>query len=161
MDVARDLVRWVFWTALGFEWAYIAVELACAIQKRLALMHGTARAKPLPAWAVVNVACRIVSKVATREGAIVPLRFVEHGDMWRDAFLLDQPVQHRSCPVSGISNKPLRLETEALFRSLDHSLCRADFGLANGAGGLDVNDNAELHVDKIVVGVSEECRPLV
>ena len=30
MDVARDLARWFFWTALGFERAYIAVELASA-----------------------------------------------------------------------------------------------------------------------------------
>src|SRR6185369_13154115 len=78
MDIARDLARWVFWTTLGLEWAYIAVELACAIQKRLALMHCTTRAKPLPAWAVVNVVRRVVSKVAAREGAVVPLRFVEH-----------------------------------------------------------------------------------
>ena len=28
-------------------------------------------------------------------------------------------------------------------------------------GGLDINDDAELHVDEIIVGVSEECRPLV
>jgi hypothetical protein len=41
-----------------------------------------------------------------------------------------------------VSNKPLRLKTEALLRSLDHGLCHTDFGLANGAGGLDVNDNA-------------------
>jgi hypothetical protein len=41
MDVARDLARWVLRTALRFEWAYIAVELAGAIQKRLALMYGT------------------------------------------------------------------------------------------------------------------------
>src|SRR5438132_1741 len=42
-----------------------------------------------------------------------------------------------------------------------HSLSRADFGLPNGAGGLDVNDDAELHVDEIVVGISKECRSLV
>ena len=50
--------------------------------------------------------------------------------MGRDALLLNQPVQHRSRTVSRISDKPLRLETEALLRSLDHGLCRADFGLA-------------------------------
>src|SRR5580704_14011527 len=37
MDIARDLARWFFWTALRFEWANVAVELAGAIQKRLAL----------------------------------------------------------------------------------------------------------------------------
>src|SRR5947199_5890215 len=108
-----------------------------------------------------NVASRVITKVAAREGAVVPLRLVEHRNMWRDALLLDQPVQHRSCPVSCISDKPLRLKAEALLCSLDHSLCRADFGLPNGAGGLDVNDDAELHVDEIVVGISKECRSLV
>src|SRR6185437_14327313 len=161
MDVARDLARWFFWAALRFERAYIAVELAGAIQKGLALVHGAARSEPLSAGAVIDVAGRIISKVAAREGAIIPLRLVEHGDMWRDALLLDQPVQHRSRPVGGIPDKPLRLETKALLRPLDHGLCRADLGLANGTGRLDINDHPELHVDEIVVRVSEECRSLV
>src|SRR5690242_20524206 len=109
---------------------------------------------------MVDVAGRIIAKVAAREGTVIPLRLVEHGDMWRDALLLDQPVQHRSRPVGGIPDKPLRLETEALLRSLDHGLCRTDTGLANGTG-FDINDDAELHVDEIAVGVSEECRSLV
>ena len=115
MYVARDFARWFFWTALRFERAYIAVELACAIQKCLALVHGAARSEPLSSRAAVDVAGRIISKVAAREGAIIPLRLVEHRDMWRDALLLDQPVQHRSCTVSGIADKPLRLEAEALL----------------------------------------------
>ena len=73
MDVARDLARWFLWATLRFEWAYIAVELAGAIQKRLALMHRAARSKLLSARAVVDVACRIISKVAAREGAIISL----------------------------------------------------------------------------------------
>ena len=81
--------------------------------------------------------------------------------MWRDALFLDQPVQHRSRTVSRIPDKPLRLEAEAFLCSLDHGLCRPDLGLPNGAGGLDVNDNAELHIDEIVVGVSKEGRSLV
>ena len=71
MDIARDLARWFFWTALRFERAYIAVELAGAIQKRLALMHGATCSKLLSAWAVVDVAGRVISKVAAREGAII------------------------------------------------------------------------------------------
>ena len=47
MYVTRDLARWLFWTALRFERAYIAVELACTIQKCLALVHGAARPEPL------------------------------------------------------------------------------------------------------------------
>jgi hypothetical protein len=48
MDVARDLASWFLWAALGFKWAYIAVELACAIQKRLALMDGAALRSRFP-----------------------------------------------------------------------------------------------------------------
>ena len=97
MYVARDLARWFFWTAVRFERAYIAVELARTIWERLALVHGTARLEPLPARAVLDVAGRIVSKVAA-QGAVVPLRLVENGNMRCDACLLDQPVQHRSWP---------------------------------------------------------------
>lgn len=138
-------------------------ELPCGLHCREAIHRRPFRAtlEALSARAVVDVAGRIIPKVAAREGAIVPLRLVEHGDMWRDALILDQPVQHRSSPVSGIPDKPLWLEAEALLCSFDHGLRRADLGLANGAGCLDVNDDAELHVDEIIVGVCKECRPLV
>jgi hypothetical protein len=63
--------------------------------------------------------------------------------MWRNTLLLDQPVQHRSCLIGGIGCEPLWLETEALLRSLDHSLRRTDLGLTNSAGRFDVNDDAE------------------
>jgi hypothetical protein len=68
MDIARDLACRFLWTELRFEWAYIAVELACAIQKRLALVHCAARPKPLSARAVVDVVGPVISKVATRAG---------------------------------------------------------------------------------------------
>jgi hypothetical protein len=63
--------------------------------------------------------------------------------------------------ASGIPDKPSRLEAEALLCSLDHGPCRADLGLANSAGGFDIKDDTGLHVNEILVGVSEECRPLV
>src|SRR6476620_6359119 len=161
MDIARGFACWFVWAALRFERAYIAVELACAIQECFALVYGAARSKPLTARAVVDVAGRVISKVAARKGAIIPLRFIEHRDMWCDAFLLDQPVQHRSRPISGISDEPLWLETKALIGPFNHGLCCADLGLANSPGCLDINDDAELHVDQIVVGVSKECRSLM
>ena len=126
VDVARNLARWDFRTALRFERAYIAVELTGAIQSRLALMHGATGPKPPSTRAVVDVIGRVIWKVAAREGAVIPRRLSEHWDVWRDAFLLIQPVQRRSCPVSGISDKPLGLKAEALLRSLDHGYCRAD-----------------------------------
>ena len=55
MDVARDLARWFFWTALGFERTHtFLVELARTIQKRLAFVHGAAGPEPLSARAVVE-----------------------------------------------------------------------------------------------------------
>ena len=81
--------------------------------------------------------------------------------MWRDGFLLDQPVQHRSRPVSGIPDKSHWLEAEALFGPFDHGLRCADLGLANGAGCLDIDDDAELHVDEVIIGVCEKCRAFV
>ena len=49
MDVARDLARWFFWTALRFERAYIAVELTRTIQKRLTLrVSATASVASMP-----------------------------------------------------------------------------------------------------------------
>jgi hypothetical protein len=52
-------------------------------------MHRAARSELLSARAVVDVACRIISKVAGREGAIISLGLVDHRDMWRDTLLLD------------------------------------------------------------------------
>src|ERR1700688_4123736 len=41
--MSRGILRWFLWTALRFERTCIAIELAGAIQKRLALVHGAAR----------------------------------------------------------------------------------------------------------------------
>jgi hypothetical protein len=44
-----------------------------------------------------------------------------------------------------IAGELLPLETKALLCSIDHGLRSAGFGLANGAGCLNANDDAELH----------------
>src|SRR5258708_39807257 len=113
--------------------------LSRQIEQRSSIIHQCPGSRQgLTRRTVIDVAGRIISKVAAREGAVISLRLVEHGDMWRDALLLDQPVQHRSCTISGIADKPLRLEAKALLCSLDHGLRRADLGLANGAGRFDM-----------------------
>ncbi|KRR16904.1 hypothetical protein CQ13_11870 [Bradyrhizobium retamae] len=66
------------------------------IQKRLALVHGAARSEPLSARAVVDVAGRIMSKVAAREGTVISLRLVEHGDMWCEALDTQDYASHQS-----------------------------------------------------------------
>src|SRR2546423_10055535 len=124
-------------------------------------MHRAARSEQLAAWAVIDIPCRIKAEVGTREGAVLPVRPVKHRDMWCDALLFDKPVQHRSRTVSGIARKPFRLETEALLCSVDHGPGGADLSLANGARCLNVNNDAKLHVDEVVVGVSKKCRSFV
>ncbi len=63
-------------------------------------MHSTARPEPLSAWTlvVVDIAGRVIMKVAAGEYGVVPLRLAEHRNMRRDALLLDQLVQHRADP---------------------------------------------------------------
>src|ERR1700690_1086968 len=114
MDVARDLARWFLWAALRFEWAYIAVKFACAIQKRLAFVHGAARSEPLSAWAVVDVAGRIISKVAARRCHHPASTCRIRGYVARCP--CPRPASSASeLPISGIGREPLRLETEALL----------------------------------------------
>ena len=45
----------------------------------------------LAGWAGVDVVLVIVAEVGSLEGAILPVRPVEHGDVRLDATLLDQP----------------------------------------------------------------------
>jgi uncharacterized membrane protein YoaK (UPF0700 family) len=47
----------------------------------------------------------------------------------------------------------------AIWAALDHFFGRAHLRLTDGAGGFDIHDAAELHVDEIVVGIGEERRP--
>ena len=68
------------------------------------------------------------------------------------------PTNSASAPLSG--HLPRQLKTKALLCSLDHGSRRTDLGLANGAGRVDINDDAELHVEKVVARVSEDAGPL-
>jgi len=69
MDVTRDLARWFLWAALRFEWADIAVALACAIQKRLALVHGNE--------ALVEIARRLAGREPQPTAAIIDSQSVK------------------------------------------------------------------------------------
>src|SRR5258708_35501430 len=95
MDVARDPAKRDLRAAQRFELAAVAIMLPRQIEQRGSIIHQCSGCRQgLTRRAVVDIACRIISKVAAREGAIISLRPVEHRDMWRDTLLLDQPVQH-------------------------------------------------------------------
>src|SRR5262249_6406599 len=61
--------------------------------------------------------------------------------------------------ISRVGGKVVRLEIEALFSPLDHRLCGADLSLTNGSGSLDINDDAELDINEIIIGIGKECWP--
>jgi hypothetical protein len=73
--------------------------------------------------------------------------------------LVDQPVEIGSRAVGRIAREPFRLDVEALLGAFDHGLGRANLGLADGPRRLDVHDDAELHVNQIIVGIGKERRP--
>src|SRR5580700_3559841 len=58
-----------------------------------------------------------------------------------------------------IGGKVVRLEIEALFSPFDHRLRRINLSLTNGSGSLDINDDAELDINEIIIGIGKECWP--
>lgn len=71
--------------------------------------------------------------------------------MRRDLPVVDEPLEHWCRIMGRVGGQPLGLDVEALLGPLDRGLRRADFGLADGARGRDIHDDAELHVDEIIV----------
>src|SRR5262250_34108 len=72
---------------------------------------------------------------------------------------VDQPDEVGSRATGRVGCEPIGLQPKSLLRSVDHGLGRADLGLPDGAGGLDIYDDAKLDVDQIIVGIREEGGP--
>src|SRR3984893_11406329 len=79
--------------------------------------------------------------------------------MRRDLLLIDDPVEGVRRAIGGIASKTGRLDIETLLGPLDHCLCGTDLCLSNGTSGLDIHDDADLDVDKIIVRIGEERWP--
>ena len=58
--------------------------------------------------------------------------------------------------VGAVGSKPLGFEPEAIGGAFDHGSCGADFGLADRACRLDVENNSRLQIDQVVVCIGEE-----
>ena len=90
MLIAWNLAEGNLRTALRSEFAAVAVALSSQIDQRGPAIHKCpCRRQGLARGTVVDIASRIIPKIASREGAVIPLRLVEHWDMWRDALVLD------------------------------------------------------------------------
>jgi hypothetical protein len=70
------------------------------------------------------------------------------------AFVVHDPESVASSPRFG--SRPINHSRPTFLGPLDHGLGRLHLGLADGARRFDIDDDAELHVDQIVVGLSEE-----
>jgi hypothetical protein len=57
----------------------------------------------------------------------------------------NQPAEETARSVSGVSGKPLRLQTKATFGSIEHRLC--GLALVVGARGLNVDDDRHRSAD--------------
>src|SRR5207253_444982 len=73
---------------------------------------------------------------------------------WAEDFRSNPINRHSQCPSACLK----RAKNGSRSYSITVSARRR---LANGAGCLNVNNDAELHVDEVVVGVSKKCRSLV
>ena len=71
---------------------------------------------------------------------------------------MDKPVERCRRTIGRIGRQALGLKIEPFLRPIEHRLRRAHLGLTDSAGGFHIHDDAELHVDEIIVGVGEECR---
>src|SRR5262245_66498098 len=97
MKIARNLSRGHVGTALRLERTDIAVELGSAIAKHGAVVHCASGVQYLVVWADVDATSFVPAKVAAREGAVIPLAGVAHGDLWRD------PATDQRRPLSAVA----------------------------------------------------------
>src|SRR4029079_8402733 len=146
-------------TALRFEGAGAAIACPGSVVDCLSIAGQLAgRHQNLAGRADVNVALFVEGEVFPAEGPVLSLRLVIDRDMRRYPGLVDQPVEVSTRTVGRISSKQFGLDGEALLGAFDHSPGRANLGLADGAGRLDIHDDADLHVDQIVVRIAEKRR---
>ena len=164
VDRAQDLAGRRVWAALRLQRAGVAIELAGAVAHEafgidtLAVdAEGAAiLVELLPARAGVAIAGVVIGEVGAAEGAVAALGFVEDWDMRLDPALMHQPGEVLGRAVGTVGGEPCRPETEAFLRPVEHGAGRADLGLADGATGLDIDDDGVVEVDEIVGGVGEE-----
>jgi len=158
MQIPRDLAGKSVRTALGFEFADVAIQFAGAIES-CALGCDAASGNGVGAseldqlfarGAGVTVALRVECEIGPGERAVGSVGFVEDRDVRSGRLLLDQPSQALRRPVGAVGGQECGLHAEARLGSLQHCARRSDFRLANGPRRLDVDDHTVVGVDQIV-----------
>src|SRR5215470_4566582 len=159
VNAARDSAYRRLRTALRFEGTVAAIACPGPIVDCLSISGDLAGGtQNFAGRADVDVVLLIEGEVFAAERSILALGVVIDRDVRRDLGLVDQPIEVGTRTVGRIAGEPFGLDGEALFGALEHGLGRANLGLADGAGCLDIHDDADLHVDEIVVRITEEGR---
>src|SRR5271156_6146632 len=123
MDGTRDLAGGCVRTALRFQRAALAIQLAGAIAHHAVFIDERTRHSidflPLPEFLPnrtdVAVAFAVIGEVVARESTVGALGFIEHRDMRLNPALVHQPGKVLGRTVTGVRRQPLGPKTEALL----------------------------------------------
>src|SRR6056297_1463052 len=167
MLFAGDLARLGVGAAFGFGWARLADVLQCAVTGCALAGRSPVRVRVIPAellqlmapGAAALVVLGIPFEVRPRPGSVGAPGLVYIRDVRRD-LAVDQPAQHRPGAIGRVRDQALGMQVELLLYPFQHGLRRADLGLPDRAGRLNVDNDTMIRVDQVIVGIAEECRSL-
>ena len=103
----------------------------------------------------VGVVLGVVGEVGPLEGSVLASGLIDDGDVWGDATLPRQPVEHLTCAIGGIGDQAFGRQIEGVAHPIHHGPHSPNFGLPDRAGRLDIEDDAIVGVDQIVRGICE------
>src|SRR5215468_1813989 len=145
IDAARDFALRRLWAAFGFQRARPTIGGPRAIEENIAIVDPACRVQKLALQTYIDVPILVEGKVLSAQPAIFALGFLNDRNVRSDPLLVDDPVQRRRRSVGSVRCKTFGLQAEALFSAVNHRLHGADLCLANGARGLDVDNQPKLH----------------
>src|SRR6202008_3866396 len=159
MDATWDFALRGIRTASGLQRAGATVRAPCAIKQCRPIVNVARRVQQLALRTDIDIARSVEGEVTPAPRAIFAPRLVDHRNLRRDSLLIDNPIERLGGAIGRIGGKVVRLESEALLSPFDHRLRRTNLSLTNGSGSLDINDDAELDINEIIIGIGKECWP--
>lgn len=123
MDAADDFANWRVWTAVNFQRARRAVQLARPIDNGVGLRDVCPRlrewaplaAQRVPFGTAVFVGLFVPVKFAARDSVVITLRSVPNRHMRLDSLLIDHPPQNFCGAVIGVTDQAIGLEIKTLL----------------------------------------------
>ena len=101
---------------------------------------------------------RVEDKVRAAEAAVVAIGSLPNRDVRLDVLFVDDRIQQRCRPVSGVARAASASSESARSNAVDHRLGRFNFVSLMRRRGLNVNDDPGLQIDQVVGGVRVEGR---